>query len=176
MPKRPWILPTALLAALVAATLGLLAWGSVALPEQVASHFDRRGIADGWMERDAFLRFQAGYALAFPLLAPAILFCVRFLPDRAISLPRKEFWLAPERRACTFAWLFTWGIWFGVLSGVFSSALFAACIAANVVEPARLPVAFTGVAGSAFTVAVIVWIVALFRHFQSEPPLHSDGQ
>lgn len=68
------------------------------MPEKMASHFDARGDANGWMPRDGFV---VVYLLVLGLIAvifnvlPAIM---RFLPSWMVNLPHKEYWLSPEHR------------------------------------------------------------------------------
>lgn len=68
------------------------------LPEQVASHFNHLGEADGWMSKESFLVFQI-FLLVF-ILGITTLIPVLFnkLPDSFINIPNKSYWLAPERR------------------------------------------------------------------------------
>lgn len=68
------------------------------LPAQIASHFNFRGEADGWMPKENFLVFQI-FLLVF-ILGTTSLVSAFFnkLPDSLINIPNKSYWLAPERR------------------------------------------------------------------------------
>jgi uncharacterized membrane protein len=69
------------------------------LPAQVASHFNFRGEADGWMPKENFLIFHAillVFILGTTSLIPALF---NNLPDSLINIPNKSYWFAPERRA-----------------------------------------------------------------------------
>ena len=101
-----------LLGLLVAVFLAQLAYFYPQLPAVVASHFDARGVADGWLSKPAFLVMEfvlLALCLAFALLLPAMM---HRLPDSLINLPHKDYWLAPARRDATmqsmsdsFSWL-----------------------------------------------------------------------
>jgi uncharacterized membrane protein len=75
------------------------------LPETMASHFDAEGIPDGWSSKPVFL------ALYFAVLGMTVLiFAVlpaglAHIPERWLSLPNKQYWWAPERRAATVAFI-----------------------------------------------------------------------
>src|SRR6266568_3055820 len=98
---KSWRMPALLFGGLYLAFLGYLTYSAEHLPERVATHFDGAGHPNGWMSRSALLKGGAAFGLAFPLLVVGICALVRFLPAAAINLPRKEYWLAPERRGET---------------------------------------------------------------------------
>ena len=85
---------------------------SQVLPPRVASHFDAAGVANGWMERDAFVMVYAGVIALMTVMFLGIGLMER-LPDSAINLPNKPYWLDPSRRAATFAWMRGWSSLFG---------------------------------------------------------------
>lgn len=100
MPRiRP---STALLTGLTVAFLVQLWSGLSGAPDVMATHFGADGVADGWMTRGMHAAFSVGmWALMVGCfwLLPAVLHRV---PDQMISLPNRDYWLAPERRAETF--------------------------------------------------------------------------
>ncbi|MBI4579858.1 MAG: DUF1648 domain-containing protein [Planctomycetes bacterium] len=78
------------------------------LPDTVASHFGASGQADGWMSKQAF----AALAIVFPVALSTLLIAVQAstvyldrLPAGLINMPNKKYWLAPERRAETMAYM-----------------------------------------------------------------------
>lgn len=97
----------------LAACLGQAWWLSSRLPERVASHFGPSGAPNGWMPRDAFVIFYAVIAVFLAGSLSVSLGIVARTPDARLNLPRKDYWLAPERRAETFAWLEGFLLWFG---------------------------------------------------------------
>jgi uncharacterized protein DUF1648 len=82
------------LLALVAVQIG---WYGPRLPRLVASHFDAAGRPNGWMSRAAFVGVYVGVVF----LLTVVFSTIRFVPPSLWSLPNKEYWLAPERRAQT---------------------------------------------------------------------------
>jgi len=86
------------------------------VPDTNPSHFNAQGMPDGHMSRPAFFGLHLGIvgllALVF-LGVPAVL---PRLPDRLINVPRKDYWLAPERRASTLEHMSRKLVWFGCAS------------------------------------------------------------
>jgi hypothetical protein len=99
-----------LVSLLAAATLaGLHAWHlSSVMPERVASHFDGAGRPNAWMSRDAFVRSYLGLVALLTVIFLITTLATARIPDRFVNLPNKSYWLAPERRASTLAWISTW--------------------------------------------------------------------
>jgi uncharacterized membrane protein len=135
------------------------------LPERMASHFAASGAANGWMTKSHFL---ITYAV---VLLPAIF--VEFLlhrriaatPDKLLNLPNKQYWLAPERRAETFAYFEIFFAWYGcafLLLEVFAMGL---AMRANFQSPPRLPTGPILTVIAAFAIFNVVWVVAMFRRF-----------
>ena len=50
------------------------------------------------MERFKYLLFTIGLAILMPGLVVGLSYAIRFMPNALINLPRREYWLAPERR------------------------------------------------------------------------------
>ncbi|HVK06735.1 MAG TPA: DUF1648 domain-containing protein, partial [Armatimonadaceae bacterium] len=65
------------------------------LPERVASHFGPDGRADGWTAKDAFIGVSVGTILFLSVFMSALSALIARIPDEAINLPNKEYWLAP---------------------------------------------------------------------------------
>src|ERR1700755_3494188 len=85
------------------------------LPDPIAAHFDATGRPDSWWPKAGFFIFDAVILLF--LMAEFILVprWIEGLPPSMINLPNKAHWLAPERRAETFAAIRHFLEWFSVL-------------------------------------------------------------
>jgi hypothetical protein len=134
------------------------------LPDRVASHFDFEGQPDGWMSRFTTLLFMAVFGIVFPLLLPALFYGIRHLPDSALNLPDRGYWLAPERREETHGFLFRHALWLACMQVGFAMVLHALVVDANLQTPPRLSGGIWG-AGGLFLAGVIAWIWCLLRHF-----------
>jgi len=135
------------------------------LPNRLASHFDAAGAPNGWMDKSQFFMIYA------VMLVPALI--VEFRVSRSIAnkpaarlrLPNKEYWLAPERRARTFAYFESFFAWYGcalLFVEVFAMAL---AMRANFVPQPQLPTAPIVSLIAGFIVFNVVAVVAMFRRF-----------
>ena len=158
--------PALVLGFLYLCFLAYLAMSSGQLPERLATHFDGSGQPNGWMSRSFHLWFILIFGLTFPFIVAVVLFFARFLPNHLINIPRRDYWLATERRDDTFAYLFRQALWFACISVCFVAGIHILIVRANLQLPAHLstPLLF-GVAGG-FLAALIVWCVALVLHFR----------
>lgn len=135
------------------------------LPERMASHFAASGYANGWMTKSQFL------ITYIAILLPALVLEF-WLPRRiarkggkGLNLPNKEYWLAPERRAETFAYLENFFAWYGcafLLLEVFAMGL---AMRANFQSPPRIATLPIVSAIVAFIVYNFASVIAMFRRF-----------
>jgi uncharacterized membrane protein len=97
-----------------AALAAIYFWSNYAqLPDVVASHFNARGVANGWQPKSVFFAFFAGAVGIGAFLTFGVPAIFSRMPIAMINLPNKEYWLAPERRAETQAFLYYYFAWFG---------------------------------------------------------------
>jgi serine/threonine-protein kinase len=132
----------------------------------LATHFDGTGRPNGWMSRSFHLWFILVFGLTFPLLMAVILFLARFLPDRLINIPHRDYWLAAERRADTFAYLLRQSFWFACIGVCFVAGIHFLIVQANLRPPAHLSTSLLLAVAGGFLLALIGWAVALVRHFR----------
>ncbi len=71
-------------------------------PETMASHFDASGRANGWQPRAFFFILYCGLLILLFFTFQILPRQLKRFPDSLISLPNKDYWLAPERREATF--------------------------------------------------------------------------
>lgn len=147
--------------------VGHITWCGTVLPERVASHFGADGRADSWSTPG---HFMAVYGLTMLLMAavfglPAAFF--HRLPDGAFNLPRKDYWLAPERRAETLARFAGHYLLVGAATNAYLVAIMHMVVRANLAagEP-RLGTAFYVLFGSymALVLGWTAWIIV--HHFR----------
>ena len=102
--KTRWS-PLWLLLVVGAIYIGQVLYFRPLLPERIASHFGASGRPDGWMSRDGFLTFYALFVAGMWAFLSGIGAFLPRLPSEQINVPHKDFWLAPEQRAATYAYL-----------------------------------------------------------------------
>jgi uncharacterized membrane protein len=135
------------------------------LPQRMATHFDASGHPNGWMSRSSAVVFQGCIGLILPLIIAAGFFTVRFVSPDQIRVPRRDFWLAPERRAETCAYLSGRGFTLASLLVLLQGAVWYQLIETNAKNVPQLsPLGFLGVLGVS-GIAMIAWVVGFFRHF-----------
>ena len=127
------------------------------LPPRMASHFGADGRAYGWMDRTSYLVFIA----ALPLLFAGFAWLVQVVPARFFNIPRRDYWLAPERRPALVAFLRERMLWLGCVIIGLVAALHGLTISANRLEPAQLPMGPFVMILIGFLVAVMIWLASL---------------
>jgi serine/threonine-protein kinase len=135
------------------------------LPDIVASHFDGSGKPNGWMSKSAFFMFEAVILLLILAEFTLLPFLIKKSPDRLISLPNKDYWLAEKRRDQTFASLGHYFEWFSILLVslfiVINQLVFQANLTRQNISSEAIWLAIGG-----FTALVVVWSVKFIRLFR----------
>ena len=163
--KLLWI-PVLILILLYQCFLGCWLWSGSQLPDRVATHFNGSGEPNGWMSRSANQMFMLAFGLAFPLFVVLLCYLTRLLPSGLVNIPRRDYWLAPERRKETSDYLVRHSLWFACLAVCFVIGIQYSMVQTNRLTPPRLstPILLS-VAGS-FLAGTAVWVVVLFHHFR----------
>jgi hypothetical protein len=87
------------------------------------------------------------------------------MPVSIINLPNKAFWLSPERREETFAFLYTQLAWLGCALLAFLLFVMELVFRANLHAPPQLNTAAFVPALLAFLCFTAAWIIRLVFHF-----------
>jgi hypothetical protein len=153
-----------LVAALALAAAFVLLSGQ-SLPPLVASHFAAGGHADAFMPRVAYLGLMLGMVAGVPLLLVLAQGLVRRVPPRMVSLPHRDYWLAPERAADTLAYLRSHGVCLSLLLAVFLCYVHWLVVRANGLQPPQFPPAPFLAGLTVFLAAVVVWVGMLLLRF-----------
>ncbi len=155
-----------LLLALCAVGQGL--WQYSRLPARVMSHFDAAGRANGWMSRDTFLGWQIGTLVFIAALFEGLVLLQARLPREFINLPHRDYWLAPQRRESTDAWISSLVLLPGCWLMLFFMALFYQVYRVNLEGPGRLtpnPVWL----GAGLLLLVVATVAVAIAHFSRKP-------
>jgi len=83
------------------------------LPDVVASHFNGRGMANGWQTKAAFFTVFVGVSVLAAVIGFGIPRIISAMPPQLINLPNKQYWLAPDHLGETQAFLNNYLAWFG---------------------------------------------------------------
>jgi len=159
---------SALLILEVAAVVFLLLSGT-ALPEHVASHFVADGSANSSMPRGAYLGLMVGLTVGLPFLLALPGWLMQRVPLSLVRLPHKEYWLAPERRASTLAFMTRRSTMFGAFVIVFLCYVHWLVVEANRAAPPYLATRPLVAGLLAFAICTMVWAGLFVAHFLRRP-------
>jgi hypothetical protein len=140
------------------------------LPEVVASHFNGRGVPNGWQTKSAFF----GILVAVSVLAAVVGFgiprIIISLPTELINLPNKRYWLAPEHIAGTMEFLNRFFAWFGCAVLTVILVTFDYAVQSNLHPDHRPDASRMWYLLAGFLVFVVLSIARMFLRFSRVPP------
>ena len=142
----------------------LSSYGS--LPAVVATHFNAVGAADGFIDRGSYIALFTSLVFAVPLAVGWLPGALARRGGAGLNIPNREYWMAPERRAQTAAYLQAHGLWFAVLLGAFLTFVHAQVVRANQVQPPVLSTSAVMAALGVFLLLVAVWLALLTIRFR----------
>jgi uncharacterized membrane protein len=135
------------------------------LPDRMASHFGASGMPNGWMTKSQFFMTFALTLLPALLVEFWVASRIANKPDAKINLPNKEYWLAPERRAGTFAYFETFFAWYGCAFLLVVVSTMGLAMRANFDTPPLLPTGpIVSVLGG-FILYNVAAVVGVYRRF-----------
>lgn len=139
------------------------------MPPVMASHFGPDGHANGWQSKEAFFGFSCGISaiLAFVFMGMPIF--IRRLPNRLINLPHKDYWLAPERREASLAYLANQMELIGASALILVSVILHFSITANQSADKTLSPMVVMPMVFIFVIFEFVCIIKMLRHFSIRP-------
>ena len=137
------------------------------LPPEVASHFGSGGVANAWMPRAGYVALVVALAAALPLIVACTSGLVPRMTRLAKLVRHPQWWLAPERREATEAFLANHACALGVLLSLFMLGVHLLVLEANATQPARLPMAPFYTLLGAFLALLAAWIGTLFLRFRT---------
>jgi serine/threonine-protein kinase len=135
------------------------------LPARVASHFNGAGAPDGWMSRGAYLWLMAGIGFGMTAFLVGVFYSIRFFPPSTINMPRRDYWLAEERRQETFAFIFRAGVWLATFDAALLLGIHLLVVSANAAQPVRMSSQVWWLVGG-FFLAIVGWAYWLIQGFR----------
>jgi uncharacterized membrane protein len=139
------------------------------MPEVVASHFNGRGVPNGWQTKSAFFGVFVDVGVLAAVVGFGIPRIIASLPPQLINLPNKRYWLAPEHLAETMEFLNTYFAWFGCAVFLVMILTFDYAIQSNLhlEDPPDVSRMWYILVG--FLLFVVVWIARMFTRFGRVP-------
>lgn len=154
---------------LIALALLQAAYFGSRLPDPVVSKFNAAGQPSDWMSRGGFLAFNLVMLIGMGVLFLALPPLISKVPNEWINLPRKEYWLAPERRAATLDQMARRLEWMGAGTLAFLLGITQLTIDANLREPVQLG-AGVGALTTVYLVLLVIWAILFLRWSYQKPP------
>ncbi|MBM4456518.1 MAG: DUF1648 domain-containing protein [Chloroflexi bacterium] len=144
------------------------------LPERVASHFDAAGRADGWSPKGDFFALNLAFAVGMALLFLGLSAWLAKIPIEWISLPHKDYWLAPERRAATLQTLQQQMEWLAAATVALLVGITQLTIEANLAGGQAWPQDTFWLLFGGYMAFFVVWLVWLLRKWYARPAQGAD--
>jgi uncharacterized membrane protein len=139
------------------------------MPEVVASHFNGRGVPNGWQTKPAFFGLFAAVSVLIAMIGFGIPRIIASMPPRLINLPNRQYWLAPEHLAETMAFLNAYFAWFGCAVFLIMILTFDYAIHSNLHPDRRPDVSRMWYILAGFLVFMVVWLARMFARFVRLP-------
>jgi hypothetical protein len=135
------------------------------LPDTVATHFGADNQADGWMSRDGYRFFILSFMIG---ISAFVSFVVGTLPRKFpqwTNVPNRDYWLSAARRDESLSYLNAHGKRLGCLIVMMMLGMHYVILKANHMRPPTLPGPTFSAVLFGFALALIWWIVRLYRRF-----------
>jgi TRAP-type C4-dicarboxylate transport system permease small subunit len=135
------------------------------LPDTVATHFGADNRANGWMTRNGYLAFMFCFLVGVPGFVSLVVGVMpRKFPEWT-NVPNRDYWLAGERREDSLSFLSAHGMRLACLIVMMMLGMHYTILLANHMQPPALPVPVFSSILIGFVLALLWWIVRLYRRF-----------
>ena len=135
------------------------------LPDSVATHFGAGNQANGWMSRAGYLLFMLAFLIGVSVL---VSFIVGTLPRKFphwTNIPNRDYWLSPARQEESLRYFSAHGKRLGCLIVMMMLGMHYVILKANHIQPPALPGPNFSAVLFGFALALLWWIVRLYRRF-----------
>ena len=165
MKMIPWlIVATALVGSVLQA---VFFWPG--LPDEVASHFNAAGQADGWMSKTAFVALTLLMQIGLAAMMFGVGWLIKVVPTSMINIPNREYWLADERREQTLDESESMMAWISAATAIFLMVIFYLTFDANVGEKKGLNTSATWICSIVYMVWLLVFCVMRLKKYFRVP-------
>ena len=166
---------TLVVAAIIGISIIQVASYSPLLPDRLATHFAADGTPNGWSDKSSCRPVYPVFVAAMSLLFLGMARLTTKMPDGLINLPRKDYWLAPERREETMRRLGDRLAWMGPMIGCFLLLVGQSTIQANMAKPPRLPGTHVAFLTAGFIISTLWWAAGFLMMFRVPPEACGRG-
>lgn len=135
------------------------------LPETVATHFNSDNEPDGWMTRNRYILLILILLVGAPTVISVGIGALAQKYSHLINIPNRNYWLAPQRLDQSLDFVTSHAYRLGRLLIVLMTGLHYLVLVANRTEPPSLPQSWFIAISLGFILALILWVIALYRRF-----------
>jgi uncharacterized membrane protein len=162
-------LPNSIFFVLVLMAAAQSAYYGPRIPEILGSHFAKSGFASAWQTKAAFFSTELIVVVLATLVSFGIPQLIAAMPPSTINLPNKDFWLSPEHREQTIAFLRMQIAWLGCALLAFLLFVMELVFRANLHTPSQLNTAAFVPALLAFLAFTTIWTLRLILRYSRSP-------
>jgi uncharacterized membrane protein len=156
----------AVLLLLAAAGVVQLLYYHPLLPQNVASHFDGAGEANGFQSRNGFVALSGSVLILMVVLFGGLGALFRTIPSSWFNLPNRDYWLAPERREETLDEILRRMEWLGAVSLGLWLFIIQMVLETNLTPEPRLEARATWIVLGLYLAYTAVWAVRFLLRFR----------
>lgn len=136
------------------------------MPDQVAQHFTGSGEASGLVSRGSYVLLSMLLLFGMTLIMVLSLTLIPRKFPRLVNIPNQAYWFEAPRRDATISSLQRFCLGIALIVQALILGMHGLLIQANQLTPPRLDsIGFT-VAISLFGLAMVVWIIVLWKRFR----------
>jgi uncharacterized membrane protein len=140
------------------------------IPDCMAVHFNASGTADVWGSKTHFFLTFGVMITMMAVLFGGLGALIRRLPDALITLPNKDYWLAPERREQTHERISDQLLIIGSLTLLLMDGILYLSLSANLRGGPAISAEWLWGMIIVFIIINIVWTVNILRSFRRPVP------
>ena len=112
------------------------------------------------------MTFMLVFVVGLPLVMTGIMTLVFRSVTTSLNIPNRDYWLAPERRADTVAFLTRHNMRFGACLAIFLSYVHWLVVQANLRQPAELSNSAIYAGLAVFALTIVAWTAWLWIAFR----------
>jgi len=138
------------------------------LPDRVATHFGAGHQANGWMSRDFYLLFILSFTVGVSSFVSLVVGTLPRKFPQWTNVPNRDYWLSAERREESLNYLNAHGKRLGCLIVMMMLGMHYTILVAKHRRPPTLPLQMFSSILIGFSLALIWWVVRLYRRFPKQ--------
>jgi len=141
------------------------------LPQTVASHFDGAGNPNGCSSKEQLIGIYFMIIVMMSLSYLGLPLLLKYIPVSFINFPKKDYWLAPERKEGTFLFFADKMLMFGNATTFFLILTFQLTFEANLNSARHFPSDAMLILLGGYFIFVVFWLIRLISRFQKTEQL-----